>query len=142
MILGKKDIRIILAQLEEQSPCIRRRIGAFLISKEGKIVKAYNGNLEKPCNKNFCLREKMKVKSGVVHSLCFGIHAEIRLILHCLENGTDLKDSVVYCTFSPCIDCATVLATYEIKAFYFLFKYPDDRYISVFDNAGIKYGLI
>lgn len=142
MNLEKKDICIILTQLEEQSPCIRRKIGALLISKDEKIEKAYNGNLEKPCYKYFCIREKLKMKTGTIHSLCFGIHAEMRLVLNCIENGINLKDAVVYCTYSPCIDCATVLAMYKIKAFYYLFEYPDDGYISVFDNAGIKYGLI
>lgn len=142
MKMSKDEIQNILTQIEHESTCIRRKVGAFLIDEEGHIEKAYNGNLEKPCSKGTCLRDKLKISHGVTHSLCYGIHAEIRLILKCLEKGMDLKNASVYCTYSPCVDCATVLAMYKIKAFYYLYEYPDNRYVAIFKKEDIKYGLL
>lgn len=142
MSISKDEIKAILMEIGQESTCVRRKVGAILVDKKGYIVKAYNGNLLKPCTRDECLRYKLKIKPGITHSLCYGIHAEIRLVLNCLEAGIDIKGATIYCTYSPCVDCAAVLATYGIKAFYFLYEYPDNKYVSIFRQANIEFGLI
>lgn len=137
------DIIIDTLQSEaNKSTCIRRKVSALLVSDDKIIVRAHNGNSINPCSKDSCIRNKLRALPGTSHSLCYGIHAEINLILCCLAQDINITNSIIYCTHSPCIDCATVISAYNLKCFYYLYDYPDKRFMQIFETANISYGSI
>ncbi|MCD8014450.1 MAG: hypothetical protein LUG99_14990 [Lachnospiraceae bacterium] len=133
-------IQKLLLQSEQESKCMRRRVGAVLVSRDGRIEAAYNGNTENPCVKGECIRNRLQIEPGTAHSLCLGIHAEMRLLLTCLENGTEIEDAMIFCSYSPCVDCATILARYKIHGFFFQNEYADKKFLDIFKAANITCG--
>jgi len=69
-----------IAQLVSQrSTCIRRKVGAVLVSNKRMLATGYNGapsGLEH-CLDYGCLREKLKIPSGERHELCLEPEEEI-----------------------------------------------------------------
>jgi len=57
--------------------------------------------------------------------LCRGAHAETNGIANASAEGVNLSGSTVYCTFSPCFDCAKVLVNLGVVEFVYAGDYPE-----------------
>jgi dCMP deaminase len=58
----------------------------------------------------------------------FMVHAEVNAIA---ASRQDLRGSTLYCTFSPCRDCAKAIITAGIKNVVFKNSYNNDDYLFV-----------
>ncbi len=81
-----------------RSTCIRRRYGAVIVSKDGRIVATgYNGAPRHRANCSdlgTCLREQLKIKPGTHYELCRAVHAEANAIIN--GNPLDVAGGTLY----------------------------------------------
>ncbi len=81
-----------------RSTCIRRRYGAVIVSRDGRIVSTgYNGAPRHRANCSdlgFCLREERKIEPGSRYELCRAVHAEANAIIN--GNPLDIAGGTLY----------------------------------------------
>jgi dCMP deaminase len=67
------------------------------------------------------------------------IHSEINALADCAKRGTSLKDSKIYVTHFPCINCFRSIAACEIKEVIYLEDYKNDPIVEqLASDSGIK----
>ena len=141
-----------------ESYCKRRKVGA-IIADEGRIISnGYNGtisgsenNCEYECGyckktgkvESIILGQKTSVKCG--HCNGKGIitnenvvHAEANAILFASNRGIPLRDTELYVTTSPCIECAKMIIQSGIKRV----VYAEDYHNTIGKDFLMKNGII
>jgi dCMP deaminase len=133
----------IASVVAERSTCKRHHVGAVAVKNKHILSTGYNGAAAgvKDCLELGCLRDEMKIPSGTRHEICRGIHAEQNAIIQASLHGVSIEGATLYCTHSPCILCAKMLANARIKRFVTSGKYADDSFLDLFKEAGIEYEL-
>lgn len=122
-----------------RSTCLRRHVGAVLVSNDRIVATGYNGaprNLEH-CLDVGCLREEMGIPSGQRYELCRGVHAEQNAIINAAYYGVSTQDTVLYCTNQPCIICARMLINAGIKRVVHRGNFDDSLAVQFMQEAGI-----
>ncbi|MBM4045819.1 MAG: cytidine deaminase, partial [Planctomycetes bacterium] len=73
----------ITHEVAQRSTCLRRKVGAILVSDKYILATGYNGVPRglAHCAERGCLRAKHNVPSGERHELCRGLHAEMNAFL-------------------------------------------------------------
>lgn len=125
---------IKVAQLcAKNSYAIKLQVGAVIV-KDGQIMSdGFNGT---PCG----FENKCEVKSmdGSLHTLDYVLHAESNAILKCAKYGRATKDSTIYITHSPCIDCAKLIIQAGIIRVVYLEEYKNSYGIELLKRANIN----
>jgi len=136
----------IAVQCAKQSTAIKLKVGAVIIKDNHIISDGYNGtpsgfnNTCETCTKGidnctevkFCRNCKyFKTKDEV-------LHAESNAILKCAKDGIATKNTTLYITHSPCIDCAKLIIQAGIKRVVYLDKYRKDDGIKLLKKYNIK----
>ena len=119
----------IAVAVSMRSTCLRRRYGAVIVSKDGRIVSTgYNGAPRHRANcvdLKECLRETLKIKPGTHYELCRAVHAEANAILN--GNPLDIVGSTLYLAgtdaatnsrtkqIRPCSMCQRLILNAQIK---------------------------
>lgn len=131
----------VAAVVAERSTCRRHHVGAVAVRNKHILSTGYNGAAAgvKDCLELGCLRDDLKIPSGTRHEICRGIHAEQNAIIQASLHGVSLEGSDLYCTHSPCILCAKMLANARIRRFVTFGKYADHAFMELFREAGISY---
>lgn len=126
--------------VSKRSTCLRRKVGAILVKDKHILSTGYNGAPKglKHCSEIGCLRENLNVPSGERHELCRGLHAEQNAIIQASVFGTSIKDSVLYCTNTPCVVCVKMLINAGVKEIVFDGDYPDDLAKQILSESNIK----
>lgn len=75
------------------------KVGAVLVLNRRIIATGYNGF---PQN----IEDTIDRYSNRELKLAYTVHAEVNSILNAAKNGSQTKDSTLYVTFSPCVNCA------------------------------------
>lgn len=118
----------IAESVSMRSTCLRRRYGAVIVSKDGRIVSTgYNGAPRHRANcsdLNSCLRDELKVKPGTHYELCRSVHAEANAIINgnpldiiggtLYLSGTDAKTNKPSKHISPCAMCQRLILNAQI----------------------------
>ena len=128
-----------------RSNCMTRQVGAVIVREHRQIATGYNGTPPgiKNCFEGGCQRctDRMegKIKSGEGLDRCLCNHAEANAIMHCAILGIEAgnKDTVLYSTFVPCLECSKMAITIGIKRIICLDKYPETDY-DLLNQAGVK----
>ncbi|MFC1935100.1 cytidine/deoxycytidylate deaminase family protein [Chloroflexota bacterium] len=130
----------IASVVAERSTCQRRHVGAVAVRDKHILSTGYNGAPSgmKDCLELVCLRNEMKIPSGTRHEICRAIHAEQNAIIQASLHGVSLEGSTIYCTHTPCILCAKMLANAKIARFVSFGKYDDDEFVELFRELGIE----
>jgi len=130
----------IASVVAERSTCRRHHVGAVAVRDKHILATGYNGAPSglKDCLELGCLRDEMNIPSGERQEICRGIHAEQNVIIQASLHGVSLEGSTIYCTHTPCILCAKILANAKIKRFVSFGRYNDDSFIGLFKEAGIE----
>ena len=126
--------------VSKRSTCIRRKVGAILVKDKHILSTGYNGAPKglKHCSEIGCLREELNVPSGERHELCRGLHTEQNAIIQAAVFGVSIKDSVLYCTNTPCVVCVKMLINAGVKEIVFSGDYPDDLAKKILGESNIK----
>lgn len=116
-------------------------MGAVLVRGKRVLTTGYNGapSDTKDCLELGCLREELGIPSGERHEICRAIHAEQNAIIQAGLHGINIGGSIMYCTHSPCILCAKMLANAKIKSFITCSNYADRSFMPLFKEVRIKF---
>ena len=126
--------------VSKRSTCLRRKVGAILVKDKHILSTGYNGAPKgiKHCSEVGCLRKQLKVPSGERHELCRGLHAEQNAIIQAAVFGISIKNSILYCTNTPCIVCVKMLINAGVEEIIFSGDYPDELAKKMIDESRIK----
>jgi dCMP deaminase len=130
----------VASVVAERSTCRRHHVGAVAVRDKHILATGYNGAAAglKDCLELGCLRNELNIPSGTRHEICRGIHAEQNVIVQAGLHGVSLAGSTIYCTHTPCILCAKMLANAKIRRYVSFGKYNDDEFLNLFREAGIE----
>jgi len=118
--------------MSRRATCERARIGA-VIAKENRIVSTgYNGS---PSGLPHCTEVGCEPDSdgGCIRT----VHAEANAIAFAARNGIPLEGGVLYCTYSPCLNCARLIINSGIKEVVYEKVYRVEAGIKELTNAEI-----
>jgi len=131
------DIYMELAvNLAKRSHCIKRHVGAVLAIDTRIISIGYNGppsgthNCDEEWPIEGCERDS---KGGC----SLAIHAEQNAILYAINNKTSVKGATLYTTLSPCLSCARIIYSTEIKKVVYLNSYAEHKNIE--NDEGVEF---
>ncbi|MDR0769025.1 MAG: dCMP deaminase family protein [Dysgonamonadaceae bacterium] len=126
--LDKRYLRMA-AIWAENSYCRRRRVGALIVKDKMIISDGYNGT---PSGfENICEDENGTTKPYV-------LHAEANAITKIAGSNNNSKDSTLYVTASPCIECAKLIIQAGIKRVVYSEKYRLTDGIELLEKANIE----
>ncbi len=130
----------VAAVVAERSTCLRHHVGAVAVRNKHILSTGYNGAAAgcKDCLELGCLRNELNIPSGERHEICRAIHAEQNAIIQAALHGVSLEGCTIYCTHTPCILCAKMLANARIKRFVSFGKYNDNSFMDLFKEVGIE----
>ena len=125
----------------ERSTCVRHHVGAVIVRDKRILTTGYNGAASgtKDCLELGCLRNQLNIPSGTRHEICRAIHAEQNAIIQAGTHGININGGTLYCTHSPCILCAKMIANAKIKRVVMSIEYPDEIFKNLFKEAGIQF---
>ncbi|MCR4663292.1 MAG: cytidine/deoxycytidylate deaminase family protein [Endomicrobiaceae bacterium] len=125
----------------ERSTCVRHHVGAVIVRDKRILTTGYNGAASgtKDCLELGCLRNELNIPSGTRHEICRAIHAEQNAIIQAGTHGININGGTLYCTHSPCILCAKMIANAKIKRVVMSIEYPDETFKNLFREAGIQF---
>lgn len=141
---------MICQVVAQRSTCWRSQVGAVIV-KEGRVVSmGYNGpvsgmpacedlpnGLECPTKESFLQWKEdhplMCQGAGCTRSL----HAETNAIAFAARAGVSVEGCTMYCTMSPCINCAKVIVNSGIRKLVYMEEYRDTTGLDLLKSAGI-----
>ncbi len=131
----------IASVVAERSTCRRHHVGAVAVRDKHILSTGYNGapSGTRDCLELGCLRDELNIPSGTQQEICRGIHAEQNVIIQASLHGVSLEGATVYCTHSPCILCAKMLANAKIERFVTYGDYSEKTFVELFKEVGIKF---
>jgi dCMP deaminase len=112
----------ITQQVAERSTCQRAKVGAVIVRDRNILATGYNGAPAgmPHCTDAGCLIYESKTPNGDIEQNCFRtIHAEINAIAQAAKNGSNIKDTFIYVTHTPCIHCLKVLVNTGIRSVFY-----------------------
>ena len=112
----------VAKEISSLSHCQRAKVGALLV-KDGNIISfGYNGM---PKGMNNCCEKTDKWMK--LETLSEVIHAEPNALLKAAKMGVSTDESTMYCTLSPCKDCAKLILQSGIKRVVYLELFSRDE---------------
>lgn len=112
-----------------RSNCIKRKVAAVIVKDRRVISTGYNGTPRgvKNCSDGGCPRCNTYGSQGSNLSECFCSHAEENAITQAAYHGVNLRDSILYTTFSPCLICTKMIINTGIKKVVYSVGYSLDE---------------
>lgn len=125
------------------STCIRdnRQIGAVITKNRRIVATGYNGSPAGVRNckeRGECLRDKLKIKSGTMLEMCYGICAEQNAIAQAAKMGVSVEGGTIYVTHRPCPVCTRLIINAGIKRIVYKDDYPNEFSLEIIKEAGIE----
>lgn len=99
-----------------QSVALRKQVGTVIVTNTGMISLGWNGT---PAGMHNACEKVIDPQTGELKTTDEVIHAERNAIDKMTLQGISTKDSLVFCTLSPCYECAKSMYGLGIKALYF-----------------------
>lgn len=130
-MMTKFDDRYLRMALiwSENSYCTRRKVGCLVVKDKMIISDGYNGT---PAGfENICEDENGVTKAYV-------LHAEANAITKLARSGNNSDGATIYCTDSPCIECAKLIIQAGIKRVVYYREYRITDGIDLLRRAGIS----
>jgi deoxycytidylate deaminase len=130
----------MLPLVASRATCPRRQVAAILVDVGGKLVSiGYNGP---PAGMPHCIDTPCPGaldKSGDT-SRCIAIHAEINALSQ--AQASRRSPHALYCSTTPCFNCAKMLITEGVKRVVAASDYPDQRGVELLRQAGVVVELV
>lgn len=122
----------ICNNIAELSHAQKMKVGAILVKDTNIISYVYNGTphgFDNECE--FEHQRELHTKQEVVH-------AEMNAILKAAKQGVSTNTSIMYCSYSPCINCAKSIIQAGIKKFIYKNKYKKSEGLELLIKANIE----
>lgn len=116
---------------KRRSTCLRRQVGAVL-SREGRIISTGYGGA--PAGVPHCSPETCGPDKPCIRT----IHAEANVIAFAAKYGVSTESTTLYCTASPCIECAKLLMNAGIVRVVYDEEYRDTSPVILLESVGIR----
>jgi len=121
----------------ERSTCLRRRIGAVIVTDDVEVSSGYVGSprgTEHCIDRGWCMRRKLGISPGERYELCRSVHAEQNAIINAARAGVTIVGGELYIhseriegqyskergetskIYGPCIICAKMIINSGLAA--------------------------
>lgn len=128
----KKVYQNIAAEISTLSRARRLKVGAIIVKEDRIISIGFNGT--PPGWDNNCEEEEVYYEEGAYRKAQTRlktkpevIHAEMNALHKLASSHESGKGASMFCTHSPCLECAKGIVMSGIKDFYFKEKYRSDE---------------
>lgn len=144
----------IAKEVSELSYCVRAKVGCVIVLNHNIISMGYNGT---PSGLDNCCEDKkyMDPEAGAwldietiemqwpfhgndgryyLKTKDIVLHAESNALLKAAKFGFSTNAATMYCTLSPCIDCAKLILQAGIKRIVYLKEYNDISGLNLLKN--------
>ena len=118
----------VVRAYEKRSHCKWFKVVAVFYKGNRLLSVGYNGppKGEPHCDEVGCAKMKNGKKLLGGSGLCRGAHAEVNAVANAASEGVCLKGTRIYCTYTPCYDCAKMLVNLGIKEIVYAKIYDDE----------------
>lgn len=109
----------IARRVAEQSHAVRRQVGCVIVKNDNIIAFGWNGmpqGYDNQCEHPVLLPSAEELPDGNPHHMYLSMqtnpevsHAEMNAIGKLAESGASARDSTLYCTAGPCLECAKLI---------------------------------
>lgn len=114
----------------EASVCVRNKVGAIVVLPSGMLSVGLNGT-PPGYHTNICELNPDLTNPHVRH-------AEAACFDKMLEQGVPAKDGILFCTLTPCVDCAKRIVGAKIKKVYYSEKYRCLAGLDYLEEMGVE----
>lgn len=124
-----------------RSNCIKRKVAAVIVKDKRIIATGYNGTPRgvKNCSEGGCPRCNSIDPSGKGLEECLCSHAEENAIVQSAYHGVNIKGSVLYTTFSPCLMCTKMIINAGIAEVVYNMDYSlTETSFKLLQEAGVQ----
>lgn len=126
-------LRLAQVWASKRAYATRKQVGVLIVKDNQIISDGYNGM---PSGFPHEEMEKLDENGNLVTSP-LALHAEMNAITKLARSTQSGKDGTMYCTVSPCKECAKLIIATGIKEVYYLEVYRDTLGIETLARAGI-----
>jgi dCMP deaminase len=125
------------------SRALRKKTGAIIYDGENIISFGWNGMPANSDDDSCELRDKdgnyILNEKGEMITNPLVLHAEANAIMKLSANGGNgAKDTTIYCTLSPCIECTKLILQAKIKTVYYRELYRITDGIDLLKKYGVE----
>lgn len=117
--MNKHEYIIEIAKVvRSKSDCYKRRVGAVFVNDDYEILATgYNAPPRgfRHCDKKGDITGQVRDEGTCGNPCERNIHAEVNAICQAAKRGTALRGSTLFCTYTPCLNCARMLINIEVK---------------------------
>lgn len=114
-----------------RSTCLRGNVGA-VIARQGRILSTgYNGA---PSGMPHCTPKTCQVFG---QPCLISVHAEANCLVFAARLGMSAVGTDMYCTHSPCQNCAMLIINAGIKRLVYIQEYRDSNPLLLLEKAGV-----
>jgi len=114
-----------------RATCPRRQVGCVTVDKHKHVLSTgYNGVYR---GAPHCINDSCGGEDGTLDQ-CRATHGEMNALLQCKDV---MEIDKIYCTTSPCITCAKLIANTGCKVMIYREQYKDTAGIDLLNSAGI-----
>ena len=125
----------------------RLQVGAVIVKDNQILATGYNGmpsGWENVCEyeEEILISDMEKgnrlEKTGQLKTKPEVLHAESNALMKVAQSTESSKDSTLFCTHAPCIECAKLIYQSGIKTLYYKEQYRDDSGIKFLQLSGVN----
>ena len=127
-MISHESFMKIAHEISKNSYANNKKVGCILVKSNNIIAIGYNGTavgLDNQCEVDGITTKEV-------------MHAESNAIAKCASSLNSSKDSTMYCTLSPCIDCSKLIVQAGIKRVFFKEQYRNTEGLDYLAKVGIE----
>lgn len=135
--MKQKDLEFyasVALRAAERSQAERSKVGAVVVNDDHIMATGYNGT---PAGWDNCCEIKTEDMSYSI-TKSEVIHAELNALFKFIRSGLSAKDTTMFITLSPCLECAKSIHLAGVKKVYYLDEYRLKDGIDFLTKAGIQ----
>ena len=123
----------MLEVVKKRSTCTRAQVAALIVRENRVISTGYGGS---PSGLPHCLDVGCLIgdNGGCIRT----IHAEANAVAFAAKYGIAIEGADLWCSMSPCLDCAKLIINSGILRVYYLEAYRKHDGVKLLLDAGIK----
>lgn len=120
--------------ISHRGTCPRAKVGA-VISNGARIISS--GYVGAPAGQAHCTDTEVGCIIGAHGGCIRTVHAESNAIAFAARKGIPTEDSTLYCTLSPCGECAKLVINAGVSRVVFHNPYRDSGGLTLLESAGV-----
>lgn len=137
--MNEKELRYntfymdVARRAAEMSYAERKKVGAIIVKNGNILSYGWNGT---PAGHDNCCEDTLE--DGSTKTKDTVIHSELNAILKLAKGTESGRDADMYCTLSPCRQCALAIQGAGIKRLFYANQYRDSTGIELLEGCGVE----